>query len=67
MDRGAHIEAQSERTKDSALTLACSGGKQTVVEILLKRGAHREHRNVSDYTRKIEDKLNFQFCFVFSS
>ncbi len=50
IEHGANIEAQSERTKDTALSLACSGGRQDVVEILLKNGANREHRNVSDYT-----------------
>ena len=50
IDHDANIEAQSERTKDTALSLACSGGRQEVVEILLKNGANREHRNVSDYT-----------------
>lgn len=53
LENGANIEAQSERTKDTALSLACSGGKQEVVEVLLKKGANREHRNVSDYTGKI--------------
>ena len=52
LDNGANIEAQSERTKDTALSLACSGGRQEVVEVLLKKGANREHRNVSDYTGK---------------
>ena len=32
------------------LSLACSGGRYEVVEILLSRGANKEHRNVSDYT-----------------
>ena len=50
IEHGANIEAQSERTKDTALSLACSGGRQDVVEVLLKKGANREHRNVSDYT-----------------
>ncbi len=54
IEHGANIEAQSERTKDTALSLACSGGRQDVVEILLKNGANREHRNVSDYTGMLE-------------
>lgn len=52
LENGASIEAQSERTKDTALSLACSGGRQDVAEVLLKKGANREHRNVSDYTGK---------------
>lgn len=55
------IEAQSERTKDTALSLACSGGRQDVVEVLLKKGANREHRNVSDYTGRILFPIIFYF------
>ena len=50
LDHKAEIEAQSERTKDTPLSLACSGGRYEVVEILLARNANKEHRNVSDYT-----------------
>lgn len=50
LDNHAEIEAQSERTKDTPLSLACSGGRFEVVDILLKRNANKEHRNVSDYT-----------------
>ncbi len=50
MNNGAELEAQSERTKDTALSLACTKGRYEVVELLLKRGANKEHRNVSDYT-----------------
>ena len=50
LGHGVDIEAQSERTKDTALSLACSSGRYEVVELLLSRGANKEHRNVSDYT-----------------
>ncbi|XP_054166727.1 ankyrin repeat domain-containing protein 17-like isoform X2 [Oppia nitens] len=50
LNNGADMEAQSERTKDTALSLACSSGRYEVVELLLSRGANKEHRNVSDYT-----------------
>ena len=50
LDHSADIEAQSERTKDTPLSLACSGGRYEVVEVLLRRNANKEHRNVSDYT-----------------
>lgn len=50
LDAGADIESQSERTKDTPLSLACSGGREEVVRLLLERGANKEHRNVSDYT-----------------
>lgn len=32
LDNGADIEAQSERTKDTALSLACSGGRYEVLK-----------------------------------
>lgn len=41
LSQGAEIETQSERTKDTALSLACSGGKKEVVELLLKKGANK--------------------------
>ncbi|RWS28132.1 ankyrin repeat domain-containing protein 17-like protein [Leptotrombidium deliense] len=50
LSNNSDIEAQSERTKDTALSLACSSGRYEVVELLLSRGANKEHRNVSDYT-----------------
>ncbi len=50
VDHSAEVEAQSERTKDTALSLACSGGRYEVVEYLLSCGANKEHRNISDYT-----------------
>lgn len=50
LQHGAKMEAQSERTKDTPLSLACSGGRYEVVELLLNMNANREHRNVSDYT-----------------
>lgn len=50
LNHNADIEIQSERTKDTALSLACSSGKFDVVDELLLKGANIEHRNVSDYT-----------------
>lgn len=69
LENDAMIEAQSERTKDTALSLACSGGRQDVVEVLLKKGANREHRNVSDYTGRIRclfvcEIFDFDFFFI---
>ncbi|CAJ0574622.1 unnamed protein product, partial [Mesorhabditis spiculigera] len=50
LNAGAELEAQSERTKDTALSLACSSGRKETVDFLLRKGADKEHRNVSDYT-----------------
>ncbi|GAA52937.1 ankyrin repeat domain-containing protein 17, partial [Clonorchis sinensis] len=50
LDYGADIEAQVDRTKDTALSIACSHGALEIVEELLNRGANKEHRNISDYT-----------------
>ncbi|CAL8100802.1 unnamed protein product [Calicophoron daubneyi] len=50
LDYGAEIEAQVDRTKDTALSIACSHGRLEIVEELLNRGANKEHRNISDYT-----------------
>ena len=38
LDHNADIEAQSDRTKDTALSLACSGGRQEVRELGEGRG-----------------------------
>ncbi|VUZ44566.1 unnamed protein product [Hymenolepis diminuta] len=50
LEFGVDIEAQVERTKDTALSIACSHGRLEIAEDLLARGANKEHRNFSDYT-----------------
>ncbi|CDS37799.1 ankyrin domain repeat containing protein [Echinococcus multilocularis] len=50
LDYGVDIEAQVDRTKDTALSIACSHGRLDIAEDLLNRGANKEHRNFSDYT-----------------
>nr|CAD2139141.1 unnamed protein product [Meloidogyne enterolobii] len=50
IEGGAQADAQADRTKDTALSMSCSGGKSNVVALLLKHGANKEHRNLSDYT-----------------
>ena len=42
LNHGVDIEVQSEHTKDTPLSLACSGGRYEVVEILLSRGTNKE-------------------------
>jgi ankyrin repeat domain-containing protein 17 len=39
---GADINAQTEETQETALTLACCGGFQDVVKLLIKAGADIE-------------------------
>uniref|UniRef100_A0A1I8BTT7 ANK_REP_REGION domain-containing protein n=1 Tax=Meloidogyne hapla TaxID=6305 RepID=A0A1I8BTT7_MELHA len=50
IEGGAQVDAQADRTKDTALSMSCSGGRSNVVALLLKHGANKEHRNLSDYT-----------------
>lgn len=50
LEKGAKIEAEVDRTKDTALSLACASGHIKVIDMLLSRGANKEHRNVSDYS-----------------
>jgi ankyrin repeat domain-containing protein 17 len=44
----ADMEAQSERTKDTALSFACTKGRYEVVDLFIKRKANLEQRNVSE-------------------
>jgi ankyrin repeat protein len=39
------IDMQTESNHDTALTLACSGGHDELVELLLEKGADVEHRD----------------------
>uniref|UniRef100_A0A803V0Z2 Ankyrin repeat domain 17 n=1 Tax=Ficedula albicollis TaxID=59894 RepID=A0A803V0Z2_FICAL len=39
------IDAQTESNHDTALTLACAGGHEELVQTLLERGANIEHRD----------------------
>ncbi|OAF69856.1 hypothetical protein A3Q56_02387 [Intoshia linei] len=55
LDAGANINAYCEKSRDTALSLACSSVKNEknrskLVKLILDRGADIEHRNVSDYT-----------------
>ena len=40
-----NIDAQTESTHDTALTVSCSGGHDELVQVLLARGADLEHRD----------------------
>lgn len=41
---------QTESNHDTALTLACAGGHEELVGLLLSRGAHLEHRDKKGFT-----------------
>jgi len=40
-----NIDAQTESTHDTPLTVCCSGGHDELVQVLLARGADLEHRD----------------------
>ncbi|XP_075464305.1 ankyrin repeat domain-containing protein 17 isoform X9 [Ascaphus truei] len=44
------IDAQTESNHDTALTLACAGGHEELVQTLLERGANIEHRDKKGFT-----------------
>lgn len=39
------LNTQTESNHDTALTLACAGGHVDLVNLLLQRGAHLEHKD----------------------
>eukprot|EP00118_Oscarella_pearsei_P003104 m.12968 g.12968 ORF g.12968 m.12968 type:complete len:2147 (+) comp24414_c0_seq2:49-6489(+) len=47
---GPDIDMQTESNHDTALTLACAGGHDDLVELLLRKGADLEHRDKKGYT-----------------
>ncbi|XP_067852405.1 ankyrin repeat and KH domain-containing protein 1 isoform X10 [Heptranchias perlo] len=44
------IDAQTESNHDTALTLACAGGHEELVSVLIARGANVEHRDKKGFT-----------------
>uniref|UniRef100_A0A8C5P634 Ankyrin repeat domain-containing protein 17 n=1 Tax=Leptobrachium leishanense TaxID=445787 RepID=A0A8C5P634_9ANUR len=44
------IDAQTESNHDTALTLACAGGHEELVQTLLERNANIEHRDKKGFT-----------------
>ena len=51
MEHRADIEAQSDRTKDTALSLACSGGRQEVGTLGLLNASYyfQFYENIQNY------------------
>uniref|UniRef100_A0A8D8UUR8 Ankyrin repeat and KH domain-containing protein 1 n=1 Tax=Cacopsylla melanoneura TaxID=428564 RepID=A0A8D8UUR8_9HEMI len=47
---GMDVDSETESNHDTALTLACAGGHEELVELLLSRGADIEHRDKKGFT-----------------
>lgn len=45
------VDGETDSNHDTALTLACAGGHEELVELLLSRGADIEHRDKKVITR----------------
>lgn len=44
------VDSETDSNHDTALTLACAGGHEELVELLLARGANIEHRDKKGFT-----------------
>uniref|UniRef100_A0A336L5G5 CSON003381 protein n=1 Tax=Culicoides sonorensis TaxID=179676 RepID=A0A336L5G5_CULSO len=49
-DRTIDVDSETDSNHDTALTLACAGGHEELVELLLDRGANIEHRDKKGFT-----------------
>jgi len=47
---GINVDSQTESNHDTALTVACAGGHEELVKLLLLRGANIEHRDKKGFT-----------------
>ncbi|XP_050430101.1 ankyrin repeat domain-containing protein 17 isoform X3 [Adelges cooleyi] len=47
---GINVDSQTESNHDTALTVACAGGHEELVKLLLVRGANIEHRDKKGFT-----------------
>uniref|UniRef100_T1IU24 Uncharacterized protein n=1 Tax=Strigamia maritima TaxID=126957 RepID=T1IU24_STRMM len=45
-----NINSQTDSNRDTALTLACAGGHDDLVQLLLSRGSNLEHRDKKGFT-----------------
>ena len=58
------LDSETDSNHDTALTLACAGGHEELVQLLLSRGADNEHRDKKGFTPLIlaatagHDKVN---------
>lgn len=49
-DKTIDIDSETDSNHDTALTLACAGGHEELVELLLQRDANIEHRDKKGFT-----------------
>jgi ankyrin repeat domain-containing protein 17 len=49
-ERAIEIDSETESNHDTALTLACAGGHEELVDLLLNRKANIEHRDKKGFT-----------------
>lgn len=49
-DRTIDVDSETDSNHDTALTLACAGGHEELVELLLTRGACIEHKDKKGFT-----------------
>lgn len=62
---------QTESNHDTALTLACAGGHEELVSVLIARGANIEHRDKKGIKRQLSNELvhivknMYIFCFLY--
>ena len=67
------LDSETDSNHDTALTLACAGGHEELVNLLLSRGADIEHRDKKGFTPLIlaatagHDKVSNTFQHLFGS
>ncbi|GAB0092386.1 Ankyrin repeat [Sergentomyia squamirostris] len=49
-DKTIDVDSETDSNHDTALTLACAGGHEDLVELLISRGANIEHRDKKGFT-----------------
>lgn len=50
LDKTIDVDSETDSNHDTALTLACAGGHEELVELLINRGANIEHRDKKGFT-----------------
>lgn len=50
IDKTIDVDSETDSNHDTALTLACAGGHEELVELLINRGANIEHRDKKGFT-----------------